>query len=87
MNVPENRVEEEICYFGLAEWWLSTFTEAERNYIESFYHPFSFKVSLGDSEFGEMPKLDVSLSYSYGGGTEKDERPLTQGQYSGYSGL
>lgn len=37
---PRERIRGAIGYFGLDEWWLATFTEAEREYIESIYHPF-----------------------------------------------
>ncbi len=33
-----------IGYFSLTEWWLSTFSEAERKYIEKKFRP------LGGSE-------------------------------------
>lgn len=32
-------VKGEIGYFGLTEWWVSTFTEAEREYIDAKYQP------------------------------------------------
>lgn len=32
----------QIGYFGLTDWWLSTFTEAERKYIESVYKPMGY---------------------------------------------
>ncbi len=33
-------VHGQFGYFDLEDWWLSTFTESEREYIESVYHPF-----------------------------------------------
>jgi len=33
------KVEGELGYYGLAEWWLSSFTEQEREYIETRYTP------------------------------------------------
>lgn len=35
------KVNGQIGYFGLDEWWLSTFTDAEREYIQQTYKPFS----------------------------------------------
>lgn len=43
-----------IGYFGLAEWWLSTFLEAERKYIEKKFQP------LGESE-ESLTKGNVSF--------------------------
>ena len=37
---PRERSQGAIGYFGLEEWWLATFSEAERRYIESVYRPF-----------------------------------------------
>lgn len=34
-------VQGEIGYYGLGEWWLKTFTEAERRYIEEKYQPMT----------------------------------------------
>jgi hypothetical protein len=33
------KVDGYIAYFGLTDWWLSTFTESERNHIEDVYRP------------------------------------------------
>jgi len=35
----KEKVEGELGYFGLGDWWLSTFTEEERNYIEKVFQP------------------------------------------------
>jgi hypothetical protein len=35
----ENDVQGAIAYYGLTDWWLSTFTEQERTYIERKYEP------------------------------------------------
>jgi hypothetical protein len=41
-RIGENpQIEGEIGYLGLVDWWLSTFTQAERDYIEERYKPFS----------------------------------------------
>jgi hypothetical protein len=43
----EPKTEGELGYFGLGDWWVSTFSEAERDYIEKIYQPMSIG---GDSE-------------------------------------
>lgn len=35
------KIQGEIGYHGLSDWWLQTFTEAERHYIEKKYKPLS----------------------------------------------
>ena len=35
------KIEGEIGFQGLADWWLSAFTESERSYIEQVYKPLS----------------------------------------------
>lgn len=40
-----SKIEGPIGYYGLSDWWLSVFTDAEREYIESSYNTF-------DSELG-----------------------------------
>lgn len=35
----KSKVGGSLGYFGLGEWWLSTFTEAERTHIEQVYKP------------------------------------------------
>jgi len=37
----EPKIEGELGYFGLGDWWVSTFSEAERDYIETTYQPMS----------------------------------------------
>lgn len=34
------KIEGEIGYFALSDWWLETFTKEERKYIEDSYKPF-----------------------------------------------
>ncbi len=36
---PSPKVEGLLGYYGLADWWLSTFTPAERAHIEATYQP------------------------------------------------
>lgn len=35
----DKKIGGDIGYFGLADWWLATFTEEERRYMESVYQP------------------------------------------------
>jgi tetratricopeptide (TPR) repeat protein len=54
------KVGGEIGYHGLADWWLSNFTEEERNYIESRYKP------LGLGTTNERPLTQGTNSWSSG---------------------
>lgn len=56
------KVEGEIGYFNLTEWWLSTFTEVERNHIESVYRPLG--CSLDDET--PRPLTQGQISWSSG---------------------
>ena len=40
-GLPNKRseIDGEISFYGLAEWWLSTFTRTERIHIEERYNP------------------------------------------------
>lgn len=40
-RIKGQKIGGEIGHFGLTDWWLSTFTEAERDYIEKTYQPMS----------------------------------------------
>lgn len=46
-------IEGEIGYFGLGEWWLSTFSPDEREYIERSVKPF--RVGTGGSDSNSRP--------------------------------
>lgn len=35
----EKEIKGEIGYFGLQDWWLSSFTQVERDHIEDVFHP------------------------------------------------
>ena len=37
----KQKIEGELGYFGLGDWWLMTFTDKERDYIEKVYQPMS----------------------------------------------
>ena len=36
------KVDGDISYFGLTDWWLTSFTEDERNHIEDVYKPLGY---------------------------------------------
>jgi len=48
------KIKGTIGYFGLTEWWMSTFSEAERKYIEKKFQPLG---GSGDS----ITKGDISV--------------------------
>lgn len=37
--IRRNDIEGELGYFGLGQWWLSTFSASEREYVERLYRP------------------------------------------------
>jgi hypothetical protein len=37
---PKQQIAGDIAFFGLTDWWLKTFDERERDYIENVYKPF-----------------------------------------------
>lgn len=45
----EKRIGGDIGYYGLADWWLETFTEDERRYMEHTFQPMSVGVGGGRS--------------------------------------
>ena len=49
-----------LGYHNLSSWWLSTFSEAERRYIESVYHPLGTSLS---------ERLLTQGQITYSGGT------------------
>jgi hypothetical protein len=56
-NSGHSGVEGEIGYFGLTDWWLSEFTDAERERIETKFRP------LG-TEDGERPLTQGKVTYT-----------------------
>ncbi|OLP19600.1 hypothetical protein BST81_04900 [Leptolyngbya sp. 'hensonii'] len=52
-----SKVRGEIGYLGLADWWLSEFTETEQAYIESIYQP------LGTTPGNPHPLTQGNVSY------------------------
>lgn len=53
----QRKIEGDIGYYGLEDWWLSVFTEEERNRIEEVYHPMG-------SDSKTKPLTEGKLTYS-----------------------
>lgn len=52
------KIEGDIAYFKLEDWWLSSFSEKERNYIESVYKP------MGSDEYPLTKGKNTSTTQS-----------------------
>lgn len=53
----KKKIEGDIGYYGLEEWWLSEFSEEERENIEEVFQPMG-------SEPGSRPLTEGKISYS-----------------------
>lgn len=53
----EKQIEGELGYYGLVDWWLTTFSEEERKHIEDVFHP------LGANP-GSKPLTEGKIDYS-----------------------
>lgn len=53
----QKQIKGEIAYYGLVEWWLSTFTENERDRIEEIFHPMGLS-----SDEKPLTEGDISSS-------------------------
>lgn len=51
------QIKGEIGYYGLTEWWLSVFTDKERDHIEAIFHPMG-----SDSVTSPLTEGDISSS-------------------------
>lgn len=58
----KQKIEGDIGYYGLTDWWLSEFSQQERDYIESVYHPMG--TSLDSKPLTEGQILNSSASAS-----------------------
>ena len=58
----EPKVGGQISYFGLTDWWLSTFTEVERKYIRARVVEDTLTVPLGEGATSESPSGEDSLT-------------------------
>jgi len=72
----KNQIKGNICYFGLVDWWLSAFTEVERQYIQN---------KLGDAAdtllYGEIRDTSLVSAVSVlhpltGYFLKEEERPI-----------
>lgn len=57
-NRKESKIKGSIGYFGLAEWWLSTFSDVEQEYIKQVYRPFF----AGSDQTANLTQENVSFS-------------------------
>lgn len=56
-------IKGEIGYFGLADWWLSSFTAEERTYIEDTYAPMGAGVGEGVApQKGTLTKGNITFT-------------------------
>lgn len=53
----KQKIEGQFGYFGLADWWLSTFNDKEREYIERVYQPMG-------SQLDSRPLTQGTISYT-----------------------
>lgn len=56
------KIEGEIGFFGLEDWWLNSFTESEREYIEQKFKPLSIPLSIGEEN--NRPLTQEKISYT-----------------------
>lgn len=54
--MANNKIEGEIGYYGLEDWWLSEFTEEERKHIEEVFQPMGLE--------GKKPLTKGKIDYS-----------------------
>lgn len=57
-----SKIEGDIGYFGLEEWWLSEFTEEERKHIENTYHPFGLPPDSKPLTEGEITSTSMTAA-------------------------
>lgn len=78
LNKLQKRVKGSIGYFGLGEWWLSTFSDEERRYIQSKYQPMgSSGDSLTTGEISYNNETAVRLLYILACWlSKKEDRPI-----------
>lgn len=67
-------IKGEIGYFGLSEWWLSEFSESERDYILKIFQPLGFdKSSLTESYISYTSGTPIKLLSALSGYFKKKE--------------
>lgn len=58
----EKQIEGEIGYYGLVDWWLTTFSREERNHVENVFHPMGASLNT-------KPLTEGKIEYSSGKGS------------------
>ncbi len=74
----KKRVKGTIGYFGLEEWWLSAFSEKERQYIRDQFQPVGFSsdsLTSGDISYTSQTSVGF-LNALAGWFMKKEDRPL-----------
>ena len=56
------QIKGELGYFGLANWWFSTFTEQERAYIETTYAPMQAGIGGIAQNRGGLTQGDITFT-------------------------
>lgn len=74
----KQQVKGTIGFFGLADWWLSSFSEEEQKFIQNKFQPLgSSGDSLTSGEIGWTSETAVGLLQSLAGWfLKEDERPI-----------
>ncbi len=60
LGFSKRRIKGNIGYFGLADWWLSAFTDEERRYIRERYQPLGFSndtLTSGDISYTSQTSI------------------------------
>jgi hypothetical protein len=60
LRFSKRRIKGNIGYFGLADWWLSAFTDEERRYIRERFQPLGFS---GDTLTSGPPTSQTSIGF------------------------
>lgn len=69
----KERIKGSIGYFGLQDWWLSAFTEEERQYIDERFQPLgSSGNSLTSGDISHTTETAVGLLYALAGWFSKE---------------
>ena len=61
-NFKVEEVKGLIGFYGLSDWWLSTFTEAEKEYIDNKFQPMVMTIGSDESNCHMLTQDDITLS-------------------------
>jgi hypothetical protein len=78
LDSARDRIKGDIGYFGLADWWLSAFTDEERRYIRERYQPLGFSgdtLTSGDVSYTSQTPIGF-LSGLAGWFLKADDRAI-----------